>query len=514
MNRSTLPNDLIRAAQACRDAGDWPAALRLFGAAAARDPEDGRIQHNIALGHFALGRPAVALHHAEAALCRAPLLWQSHALTARIHRAVGDVEGCAAGLHAVLAIDPGNATARLGLADLDLNEFGDAGAAVARVAELGTSPAHVTDAELTTLMARLYDRDGLGAEVLSQRLMAFSAREFRLAPLPRRPRRAGRLRIGLLSPLLSASPVHALTYSTFAALAPEMDLVAFNRGRREDWATAEFRAICRDWHDVQSLEAEPLAGAIACADIDVLFDLGGWSDPVGLKALSARPARRIVTWVGGQSATTGLDTIDAWIGDEWQNPAQSDALYTEPVWRIGGGYVDYTPPPLLSDVRRAQGVQRGVVIAGNPVKIGSELMRSWPAGVRQVTLLDRRYRHARTRARVTALLENAGVTVEAVIAPEGHAAYLQALAGFATMVDTRPYGAGLTAVEGMALGLTVLSAGAPGRLFSERHQQSHARTHGRNPRLAAEISHLVIAMAARDRAPAPPRNGLTEAPGR
>lgn len=499
MSTSADQIDLLQQAQVRRDAGDWSSALRLFGAAAEHAPWDASIQHNIAVGHFALGRPAVALRHAKAALGRAPLLWQSHALKARISRAAGDVEGCEASLDTVLAIDPGNATARLGLADLELNEFGDAAAAAVRVEPLRTDRKHAADAELTLLMARLYDRGGASAHALSQRLMAFSAHYLTLAPLPKRPRRAGRLRVGLLSPLLSASPVHALTFSTFAALAPTMDLVAFSRGYREDWATAAFRAICREWREVQALEAEALAVTIADADIDVLFDLGGWSDPVGLKALAARPARQILTWVGGQSATTGLTMVDGWIGDEWQNPRDCDDLYTEPAIRIAGGYADYTPPPALAAAHRAQGLRRGVVLAGNPVKIGSETTRCWPAGVDRITLLDRRYRHERTLARVSALLAAAGIAVDAVIVPEGHAAYLQALGGFAAMVDTRPYGAGLTAVEAMALGVMVLSPGPAGRLFSERHQQSHARTRGRNPRLAGEIARRITAMAGVDR---------------
>lgn len=488
--------DLVCAAQARRDAGDWPAALRLFGAAAEQAPGDGTIQHNMALGNYALGRPAPALRHADAAIGRAPRLWQSHALRARISRGAGDVDGCSASLQTVLAIDPGNATARLGLADLALNEFGDAGAAATLVAPLHVQPAHAADAELTILMARLYDRDGLDAAALSKRLQTFAAANLHLAPVARGRRQGKRLRVGLLSPMLSASPVHALTFSTFAALAPTHDLVAFNRGYREDWATAAFRAICADWHDVQAIDAPALAVAIATAEIDILFDLGGWSDPVGLKALSARPARRILTWVGGQSATTGLAAIDGWIGDRWQNPSACDALYSEPVWRISGGYVDYTAPPALAPARRAQGARRGVVLAGNPVKIGAELMKSWPVGVGRVTLLDRRYRHAATRARVTGLLATAGVAVDAVIAPEGHGAYLAALGGFEAMVDTRPYCAGLTAIEAMALGLKVLVPGPPGRLFSERHQLSHARTAGRNPRLAGAIARGIAAMAA------------------
>jgi hypothetical protein len=37
----------------------------------------------------------------------------------------------------------------------------------------------------------------------------------------------------------------------------------------------------------------------------------------------------------------------------------------------------------------------------------------------------------------------------------------------------------------------VLSTAPAGRLFSERHQASHARTNGRNPGLARQIAALI-----------------------
>jgi predicted O-linked N-acetylglucosamine transferase (SPINDLY family) len=491
-------SELLLQAQRRRNAGDWPAAQKLFAYAAGLAPADPSIQHNLALSQFALGQPDAALRHVEAAILRAPRQWQSHVLAARIQRARGEIDACCVSLTAVLALDPGNGSARIAMADLEINEFGDSQNATALVLPLRGHGHHAADAELTTLMALFYDREDISAEVLSDRLKRFSADHLRLPPAisqasAQRSRGRARLRVGLLSPLLSSSPVHALTYSTFAALASDFDLIAFNRSSKEDWATVQFRALCCGWHDVASLGAEDLAGVIAGEAIDVLFDLGGWSDAVGLRALSARPARRILTWVGGQSATTGLTNTDGWIGDTWQNPVACDGLYTEPVLRMVGGYVDYTPPPVLASVVAAQGRQSGVVLAGNPVKIGAELIRHWPAGVTRVSLLDRRYRHPRTLARVTALLTAAGIAIDAVIAPNGHRDYLAALSRFATLVDTRPYGAGLTAIEAMALGLDVRSTASEGRLFSQRHQASHAHTTGRNPGLARQIAALITA---------------------
>lgn len=485
--KEALPALLARA-QARRDEGAWDEAIRLFGQAAQAAPASAAIRHNLALCHFARGDTGLAGTHAAEAVRRDPALWQSQALIARIARSENKPAVAAAAWEGVLAEQPGNGAALLGLADLDLNEYGDVQAASERVAPLSGSVSHGADAELTQLMAALYT-GAQTAEMLSRALMRFSQTHLRLPPLAPRAIRTGRRRIGLISPLLSASPVYYLTFSTFYALAGAHDLVIFNRGGKSDAATDRFREIAAEWVDVQSLDAAPLAQRLASAELDIIFDLGGWSDAVGLKALSAKPAARMYSWVGGQSATTGVSAFDGWIGDAWQSPAELAPLYAEPLVNMAGGYVDYTPPAALAAL--ADLPKSGVALVGNPAKIVPATLAAWPDGVGKVSLIDRRYVHARTLDRVTALLEGAGIRIERVIVSQGHADYLRALAGNEAIVNTQPYAAGLTAVEAHHLGVRLLSAGSAGALFCSRHHLSHLKTGGRNPGLAAAMLALV-----------------------
>ena len=480
-------NAILTAAQMRRDAGQWEHATRLFRRAEMLAPAAADIKHNLAMAHFAKGETNEAQAWAERAIALMPGLWQSHALLARIFRAAGDAEGGEAAWSEVLRHNPGNATALLGLADLAMNEFGDPAAAVALVAPLRQNPAFAVDAELTALMAGLYL--GGDARVTSERLIGFSRANMRL-PLsaPRAPR-SGRRRVGLISPLFSASPVYYLTYSTWAAVAEHHELVIFSRGLRRDWATDRFRSLAAEWIDVANIDAAPLAQQIADAEIDIVFDLGGWADVIGLTALSAKPAARMYKWVGGQSATTGLEMFDGWIGDDWQSPLDSQPLYAEPLVNIAGGYADYTPPDILASLKDLP--KAGVGLVGNPAKIGEGMITAWPSGVEKVVLIDRRYARDRVLDRVKALLARIGVAVERVIVPRGQEDYLRAVARCEAIVNTQPYAAGLTAVEAHALGIPVLAAGAAGPLFCSRHHLSHRRTSGRNRALAPQILQLI-----------------------
>lgn len=481
-------NAILAAGQASRDAGEWPGAIRLFKQAAQIAPEVASIRHNLALSLFASGEAKEAAQVADIALSLSPTLWQSHALLAKIARQAGHVTAAEASWIDVLRLTPDNGLALSGLADIWMNELGDPDAALRLVEPLLQDPAHAADAELTTLMGLLY-LGSQSAAAISKRLVFFSKSHMRLPLLPTRTLREGRRRIGIISPLFSNSPVYYLTYSTFQHLAAQHDLVFFNRGRRVDEATEAFRRLALQWSEVAALEPSALSEALAEAELDILFDLGGWCDVQGLTALSSKPAARMYKWVGGQSATTGMAMFDGWIGDEWQSPKEAASLYAEPILNIPGGYVDYTPPASLS--RHFSDDKKGVGLVGNPAKIGTKTIQAWPQDVTEVKLIDRRYTHDRTRQRVTELLDKASITVSEVIVPVGHDQYLHALGKCAAIVNTQPYSVGLTAVEAHWLGVRVLSGNPPGALFCSRHQLSHGKTGGRNLSLASQILKIV-----------------------
>jgi predicted O-linked N-acetylglucosamine transferase (SPINDLY family) len=479
---------ILVSAQARRDAGQWEQAARLFRRAEILAPQAADIKHNLALACFAKGDPLGARAAAERAVKLKPELWQSHALLARLNHGAGDHGGTELSWRAVLQHSPGNGTALLGLADLAMNEFADPAAAIDLVAPLAAHLHHGADAELTTLMATLY-LGGPSAAEMSARLTAFSRAHLRLERLPQRQPRAGRRRIGVLSPFFSASPAYYLGYSGLAALAERHDLVCISRGNRNDWATERMRQMAHAWIDAAHVEPDTLAQRIADADIDVLIDMGGWSDVAGMKALSARPAPRIYKWVGGQSATTGLDMIDGWIGDAWQSPPDTQPLYAEPLVNMAGGYVDYAPPDWLPALAALP--KSGAALVGNPAKIGPATFAAWPSGLTRVSLIDRRYAHARVRDRVSELLGRHGIAVARIVAPGGHEAYCRAVAGCEAIVNTQPYAAGLTVVEALAMGVKLLAGGEPGGLFCARHHLSHLQTGGRNPTLGRQLLDLV-----------------------
>jgi protein O-GlcNAc transferase len=469
---------LVERGRQFRNAGQWGDAIACYAAANEINSARYDIKHNLALSLVAANRPDDAMRYLDHALALKPDLWPSHVLKAKVLRGRGYIEEADAVLTHILAHDRLNGHALLAAADLDMNEFGDAVGARNRVASLLGDPAFGADAELTTLMSKLYDRDESDEE-LSHQLMDFAGRELCLPgfafcadALAGVTNRTGRRRIGLLSPMFCLSPVYFLTFAAFSPLAEQVDLILFNRGSKDDSGTAEFRRIAAEWHDVQHLEAAELANAIKRQSLDVLFDLGGWSDPIGLKALSTKPAARMYKWVGGQSATTGLSVFDGLITDVAQSPPGSEALHTEPLLRCDGSYVAYSQPAYMPPPRRHRSIPLAII--SNPVKISQAmagpLVRRKP---RQLTLIDSRYRFGKTVANIERRL-GGGI---AFIAPQSHVEFLQIVAQCEGVINTWPYAMGLTACEAISLGAGIVNETPPGRLLSSRHALSH-QTYG------------------------------------
>lgn len=459
---------LLQQAQAARNASNWSLAISLYAHCIKASPQMPELHHNLALCLFGAGRSQEATVAAVNALKLKPQLWQSKIVLARAAKNMGQVEKADLLFAEVLAINARNAAALAGRADLAMNEFGDPLQAIELVQPLWQDPAHRDDAELTTLMASLYDRD-IDAHTLTRQVMDFSRRALRLptlqfAPRPKRAANA-RPRVALLSPLFCVSPVYFLTIAGFRHVAKGCDVVIFNRGAKRDWATGAFAEIASEWKDVQHLSAAQLAHSIHDADIDVLYDLGGWMDPVGLQALSAKPARQQFKWVGGQSITTGLESFDGWIGDEGQSPSRLQHLYSEPLWNVEGGYAIYTPPSYLP---KSAAIKSDVpAIFANPAKLSRAFLRMLADMPGKKCFIHRQYRHARVRQRIESVLDASQVQY---IHPASHQEALEALNQHKLMIDTFPYSGGLTAREAKALGVKVQTR--VGELFCERHGAS------------------------------------------
>lgn len=478
-------------AEAARRAGRWQEARGGYLAllAGTQGQQRGALRHNLALCCLALGDAAAAAEHAAAAVADDPQLWQAGLVRARALKQLGQ---------GMLALEelrtlPQAPEVQLEIASLSLHELGDAALAqsAARPLLAGRHPRKIrVDAQLTLLMARLYERSE-PSHALAAELRSFAGSSLMMSettpPAAQRAVLRRRPRLGLISPQFCCSPVYFFCIGALRLLRQNCDLVFFDRGGRDDWARQEFRSLASDWFEVGTHGSEALAAFVAAQSLDCLIDLGGWMDPVALRALSTRPARKLYKWVGGQSATTGLQVFDGMFSDAFQAPANFQPLYSEPLVQLAGGYVSYTPPPYMPDpVRGPDDARLGII--SHPAKISRAFIdfvcarvRAMPAEYRaqlSLVFVDRRYRHDGVRQRLHHAFAGSGVPLH-FIAPSSHREYLQEVGRLSVVLDTFPYSGGLTTMEALSLGVPCLTR--TGVLFSERHTYSHCRHAGLQP---------------------------------
>jgi len=467
-------NHELESADQLRDQGQWQKAITIYEKIVQSFPATPSLQHNLAVCYFALGQHRHSLTFAKAAVQLDPHLWQSKIILAKSLKELGEVSEAFQLFDDVLNQHPLNGEALLGLADILLNVYGDPLKAIQTIQPLFDSENFAEDAKLTELMASLYDRDE-SAQSLTDRIKLFSKTSMQLNRdkvsfqfKKNATKKSFKPRVGLMSPMFQASPVYFLTFDFFKKIASQCELIFFNRGHKIDWATDQFKAIATEWHEVSFIDPMTLARTIHGLEIDVLYDLGGWMDPLALKALSLKPARQQFKWVGGQSVTSGLDCFDGWMGDTWHTPGHLQHFYTEPLIHNTDDYVNYTPPPYMPKPNTRK--RDELAIFANPAKLSRAFLKELSEMKGQKHFIHRQFKHDAARSRILSMMHEKDVTF---ICPETHKEALDTVNQYQTLIDTFPYSSGLTAREALALGtqIRVLHVGS---LFCERHTARYA----------------------------------------
>ena len=208
---------ILLEARAARDAAKWPQALELYTKASFLQPQSWDIAHNRALCFLGAGHYLEAIGDAKKALSLNPTLWQSGIVLGKSQAAIGLMAEADLSYELVLRSDPDNPVALLGRANLALNQFGDPSAASDLVEPLFANEDYRMDAELTQLMANLYERDSnTNATTMSARAKVFARRHLQLQndagiiSSATRKSTTQRPRVGLLSNAFCVSPVYFL----------------------------------------------------------------------------------------------------------------------------------------------------------------------------------------------------------------------------------------------------------------------------------------------------------------
>lgn len=200
--------------------------------------------------------------------------------------------------------------------------------------------------------------------------------------------------------------------------------------------------------------------------IDILVDLTGQTMGKSMLAFAEKPAPVQVSWLG-TLATTGLDTIDYFIGDAHTPCPGTEHLFTEKVCRLPRVHCCYRPYRWDDPVAPAPSIKRGYVTFGcfnNPQKITRDVVRLWSAilHLAPTSRLLLKYGSLETeeiQSPFRAWFAEDGIARERVLFAgfSAPAEYLREYARIDIALDPFPYNGGTTTLDALWMGVPVVT---------------------------------------------------------
>jgi len=261
-----------------------------------------------------------------------------------------------------------------------------------------------------------------------------------------------------------------------------------------------FAANATSWNETTNSNISEIAEKIAKLGIDVLFELGGYSNGSLVRVCAYKPAPAIVEWLGFPGST-GVPEIGYRIGDAICDPPEMAAThFTEKMVRLPGPFICFSTPSEAPDVAPSPIGIVGAPTFGsfnNPHKIRPPVAAAWTRIVTATPGAKLLVKAPLTGepeagARLRKMFAAAGMPPERLILADGQldtAAYLGSYARVDVALDTFPYNGTTTTCETLYMGVPVVAFA--GARHSERVSASLLRHAGLDELVAKDADDYV-----------------------
>jgi len=274
-----------------------------------------------------------------------------------------------------------------------------------------------------------------------------------------------RLKLGYVSPDLYAHPIAKFMLPVFEHQdRSRFEVFTYSVGTKSDEITQWIQSQVE--HFV-SFPADPqkLAERIRADEIDILVDLAGHTTGEAYLAFARKPAPIQVSWLGVLS-TTGMSTMDYFLGDAQMPCPGTEHLFTEQVYRMPRTFCCYRPG---TDALVSPGPyqERGDITFGcynSPRKITREVVRLWSAILHLVSgsRLLIKYHLMEEEARQAPLLAwfaEEGIPAQRILFAGGSKStdYFEEYRRIDIALDPFPYNGGSTTLDALWMGVPVVT---------------------------------------------------------
>jgi predicted O-linked N-acetylglucosamine transferase (SPINDLY family) len=243
------------------------------------------------------------------------------------------------------------------------------------------------------------------------------------------------------------------------------DVFAYsNFNGKDDRFTDLFKQNVTAWRNIVGVSDDAVAELIRQDGIDILVDLSGHSAGNRLLVFARKPAPiQVTAW--GYATGTGMSAMDVFFADPVIVPPQEKHYFTEEVRYLPCALGSFFNEP-FPDVNELPSLSDGVITFGSLnrlAKVSVEAYHAWVevllAVPRSRLILKAGELNDAARERVIDYFTKAGVNPDRIIM-QGRTSWhehMQAYNQIDIALDPFPHGGGMTALEGLMMGVPMIT---------------------------------------------------------
>jgi len=297
-------------------------------------------------------------------------------------------------------------------------------------------------------------------------LLRTESQDGKLATSASRHRNDERTRVGILSADIGDHVVSRFIkpiLRTYDRRKIEVEIICTIR--RYDEMAEDFKRLCSHIYSVQGLSKKEARDLLVSRDYDVIIETGGLTNNSGLSLLSERCAPHQCHYIG-YHATTGLDTIDFFIGDQITCALELQEQFSEKILHVSVPWISYDHEVVFPNAYSTS-TREGPVLGCfcQTAKIGDETLAFWSEALRSIpdavlVIKDRGTVSLRFRTRVEEYLKPQGIRSSRLFYVGPVATHLEHLSCYNAIdiaLDTTPWSSATTAFEALGMGVPLVS---------------------------------------------------------
>lgn len=278
----------------------------------------------------------------------------------------------------------------------------------------------------------------------------------------------------------------------------QLELISMHR--RYEATSEELIGLADGFHSLEGLPRDQARALMRQQEYDLIVDTSGYTRGTGLHLLAERCAPVQAHYIG-YHATTGLETIDWFIGDEETAAPELQPQFNERLYRLPGPWLAYPKDSPFPEATPLMQTERPVLGSFSQVAKISELtLEFWGAVLRSVpeallVLKSPGFHDEEVRNRLERALANKGVAPNRICFLAPVQEWLDHVDHYNVLdiaLDTTPWSGATTAFEALGMGVPLITI--RGNCMAARMSSSVIKSYGKhewiasNPERACEIA--------------------------